>query len=178
MIQAEIGGAAKVDGSTGLQAPGFMIRDFTLDSQAGEKVQISSFRGRANLVLVFPADSDAMHAFLRDLENESGKFREEEAEIVVIDGRERRESSMPSPQNGSSILVLLDPTLTVYRLFGAVDQNGQPVPLVHVTDRFGEIVSTCVAPACAMPPDVGEILHTLEFLNQQCPECEPPEWPR
>jgi hypothetical protein len=26
-------------------------------------------------------------------------------------------------------------------------------------------------------PKVAEILSWLEFVNSQCPECDPPEWP-
>jgi hypothetical protein len=26
-------------------------------------------------------------------------------------------------------------------------------------------------------PLAGEVLHWLAFINSQCPDCEPPEWP-
>lgn len=54
MIQAEIGGAARVDPGICVQRPGFMIRDFTLKFSPGKNVRISSFRGGSNLVVVFP----------------------------------------------------------------------------------------------------------------------------
>lgn len=172
IIQAEIGGAAKVDPGTGVQRPGYMIRDFSLKSSAGEDIRISGFRGRSNLVLVFAGRSDAMRDFLSEMAQRSREFSEQETRIVAILARRCEERSLPT-SNVSSILGLYDETLAVHCLSGATNENGCPTPLVYVTDRFGEIVSTY-----ASPPKVDEILSTLEFVNHQCPECEPPEWPR
>jgi len=177
MIQAEIGGAARVDPGTGIQRPGFMIRDFTLDSSRGEKIRMSSFRGRVNLVLVFPGYSDAMRVFLEDAAKHSPQFSEQETCVVAIVPGSPEESTIPT-SIGSSIVVLFDKLHRVYRLSGATDENGCPIPLVYLTDRFGEIVSTYAAPGHSMPPGIEEIISLLEFVNQQCPECEPPEWPR
>ena len=173
MTQAEVGGAARVDPGTGLQRPGYMIRDFILQSSSGQNIQISSFRGRANLVLVFPGYSGAMRILLEDAARYSREFLELEATVVVVSPRQQQENTL-----NPSILVLHDSTHAVHRLYGATDEHGRPVPVVYVTDRYGEIISTYAAPGHIMPPKLEEILGTLEFLNQQCPECEPPEWPR
>lgn len=177
MIQAEIGGAARVDPGIGVQRPGFMIRDFTLTSSGGESIRISGFRGRSNLAVVFPGYSDAMRVFLAELVRHGCDFSDQDttALVVVPHGPEVR--AIPTPAN-SPIVVLYDETHRVYRLSGAIDEDGRPMPLVYLTDRFGEIVSTYVAPGHSMPPGVDEMLSTLEFVNHQCPECEPPEWPR
>lgn len=177
MIQAEIGGAARVDPGMGVQRPGFMIRDFTLVSSRGESVSISSFRGRSNLVVVFPGYSDAMRIFLEDAARHAEALEEENTTLVTVVpyGPEESESAAA---NCSPAIILHDKTHAVYRLSGATDNNGRPVALVYLTDRFGEIAATYVAPGHSMPPSIKEILSTLEFLNHQCPECEPPEWPR
>ncbi len=177
MIQAEVGGAARVDPGIGVQKPGFMIRDFTLVSNRGGLVPLSSFRGRSNLVVVFPGHSDAMRIFLEDMVRRGHEFSEQETTVVAILPYGPEERGITIAHN-SLILVLHDKTHAVYRLSGATDENGAPVPLVYLTDRFGEIVSTYIAPGHPMPPSVKEILSTLEFVNCQCPECEPPEWPR
>ncbi len=176
-IQAEIGGAARIDPGTGAQRPGYMIRDFTLRSLQGENVRISSFRGCANLVLVFSGQSDAMRGFLNEMAKHSREFSEQETRVVAILARGREKRSIPT-SNDSPIVELYDETLTVHHRSGATDENGYPVPLVYVTDRFGEIVAIYGVPGHALPPKVEEILRTLEFVNHQCPECEPPEWPR
>lgn len=177
MIQAEIGGAARIDPGIGVQRPGFMIRDFTLKSSGGEEVRISSFRGHANLVVVFPGYSDAIRIFLKDIARHGRAFSEQDATVVAIAPHGPEERGSPNVKD-APVLVLHDKTHRVYRLSGATDENGRPVPVVYLTDRFGEIISTYAAPGHSMPPDIGEILGMLEFINHQCPECEPPEWPR
>lgn len=154
-----------------------MIRDFTLDSSRGEEIRISSFRGRVNLVLVFPGYSDAMRVFLEDAAKHSSQFSEQDTCVVAVVPKSPEESPIPA-SIGSSIVVLFDKLHRVYRLSGATNENGYPIPLVYLTDRFGEIISTYAAPGHSMPPRIEEILSLLEFANQQCPECEPPEWPR
>ena len=177
MIQAEIGGAARVDPGIGVQRPGFMIRDFALPSSRGEHVRLSMLRGQSNLLVAFPGYSDAMRAFLQDIERHGRAFVEQETTVLVV-APYGPEDQATAFAEGSPILVLYDKTHAVYRLSGATDENGSLRPLVYLTDRFGEIVSTYVAPAHSMPPSIEEILRTLEYVNQQCPECEPPEWPR
>ncbi len=177
MIQAEIGGAARVDPGIGVQRPGFMIRDFTLLFNRGENLLISSFRGRCNLIVVFPGYSDAMRVFLEDVGRHDREFSKQDTTVVAVVPHGPMEQGVLIA-NSSRILVLHDKTHAVYRLSGATDENGCLVPLVYLTDRFGEIVSAYVAPSHSIPPSVEEILSTLEFVNQQCPECEPPEWPR
>ena len=177
MFQAEIGGAARVDPGFGLQRPGYLIRDFTLENSAGENIRISSFRGRANLLLVFPGYSEGMRAFLEDAARHSREFSDQEATLVAVIayGPEEREIlTTVAP----SILVLHDRTHSAYRLSGALDEEGKLIPLVYLTDRFGEIVLSYSLPGNTMPPNVDQVLRTLEFLNHQCPECEPPEWPK
>ncbi len=176
-IQAEIGGAARIDPGTGVQRSGYMIRDFTLRSSRGEDVRVSDFRGSANLVLVFPGYSKAMRAFLDEAAMHSADWSGQEARVIAVLPYGGKEHAGPA-QDHSSILELYDEAFAVHRRSGAADDNGRPVPVIYVTDRFGEIVSTYVVQGDASPPGVEEILRTLEFVNHQCPECEPPEWPR
>ncbi|MGH9561731.1 MAG: peroxiredoxin family protein [Terracidiphilus sp.] len=176
MIQAEVGGAARVDPGNGVQRPGFMIRDFTLVSNRGENIRISSFRGQSNLALVFPGHSDAMRGFLEVLQGHGREFSEQDTVLVAIVPCGPEDQTIPIEKN-SPILVLYDKSHAVYQRSGAIE-NGRPAPLVYLTDRFGEIVSAYVAPEHSMPPSLEEILSTLDFTNNQCPECEPPEWPR
>jgi peroxiredoxin len=176
MIQADIGGGARVTPGHGVQRPGYMVRDFALKSSEGKEVRASSFRGQANLVLVFPRQSDAMHAFLSEASRRRPEFSEQDAVVIAILPNRREEQRIPH-SDSSPIFELYDETLHVHHLSGTTDESGSPIPMIYVTDRFGEIVSTHVA-ADHAPPSVKEILHMLEFVNHQCPECEPPEWPR
>jgi len=177
MIQADIGGGARVDPGYGMQRPGYMLRDFALRSSQGEDVRISSFRGQTGLVLVFPGYSDALFAFLDEASRHRPEFNEQEAIVIAVLPYRREERSIPTSES-LLILELNDETLHVHHLSGATDESGRPIPIIYVTDRFGEIVSTYVVSDNASLPRVEEILRMLEFVNHQCPECEPPEWPR
>lgn len=187
MIQAEVGGAARIDPGTGLQRPGHMVRDFELPSTTGGRVRISSFRGRKNLLLVFPGHSDEMRALLEEASKRSSEFATQEAVIIAVLPEPRSEEETSGANHvakndsaanpDSCVVVLHDESRSAYRLSGGLDKVGESIPLLYLTDRFGEIASAYSAQSKAEPPSLDEILRTLDFLNQQCPECEPPEWP-
>ena len=154
-----------------------MMRDFVLATARDEIVRLSNFRGRSNLAVVFPGYSDAMRVFLEEVARHICEFTDQDTAVLVVLPHGPEERAFPIANN-SPIVVLYDKTHEVYRLSGATDENGRPVPLIYLTDRFGEIISAYATQDHSMPPSVGEILSALEFVNYQCPECEPPEWPR
>lgn len=149
MIQAEIGGAARVDPGNGVQRPGFVIRDFTLPASADQAVRISSFRGCSNLVLVFTGYSAAIRALLEDVARHAQEFSEQETTVVAVVPHWPEEKEI-IVSSSSLIHILHDKAHAAYRLSGAIDENGCPVPLLYLTDRFGEIVATHLAPSYPM----------------------------
>ena len=48
---------------------------------------------------------------------------------------------------------------------------------IYITDRFGEVFAVFRESEKQAMPSVQEILGWLSFVNSQCPECSPPEWP-
>ena len=65
----------------------------------------------------------------------------------------------------------------MHREFGAADEAGRPAPAVYITDRYGEVFGSYRSAGGQALPKLEEILDWLAFINSQCPECEPPEWP-
>jgi peroxiredoxin len=174
MSQAEIGGGARIDSGSGLQRPGYVIRDFILYSVQGEPIQISNYRRRANLVLVFSGEGPLSESLLRTLAAKKEEFKQQDAIPILILAQQALELKSWAEQ----LLVLIDENQRVHSLYGAVDQHGRPVPVLYVTDRFGEIAAVYSAAGGAQLPAFDAVLKLLEFINHQCPECEPPEWPR
>jgi len=178
MLQAESAGGGRVDPEAGLQKPGYLLRDFALTSTLGARVQISDYRGRSNLVIVFSGDDASELDFLQDAAERRKEITEQDATVIV--------ALQPSPQNVHSIdkwqnlpfPILIDDDGRIHRLYGALDEQEKPFPVIYVTDRFGEIVSVYAVLEGKKLPGTDEVLRTLEFINSQCPECEPPEWPR
>jgi peroxiredoxin len=72
--------------------------------------------------------------------------------------------------------VLADEDGRIHSEVGAVNPRGSAAA-VYVTDRFGEVFGLYRTRDGQALPKVAEILSWLEFVNSQCPECEPPEWP-
>jgi hypothetical protein len=73
--------------------------------------------------------------------------------------------------------VLADQDGRIHRQAGAIGPHGQEAAAVYVTDRFGEVFGVYRTSDGQPLPGVADILSWLEFVNSQCPECEPPEWP-
>ena len=128
-IQAEVGGAARIDPGNGVQRPGYMIRDFTLSSSSGEEVRISSFRGSDNLVMVFPGQSKPMRVFLDHAATHSHDSADQESRVIAVLPYDRKEHAI-SAEGASPILELYDETLAVHRRSGAVDEDGRLVPII------------------------------------------------
>jgi peroxiredoxin len=178
MLQAEVGGGGRVDPEEGLQKPGYLIRDFVLMSAQGGRVQISDYRGRSNLVLVFAGQAGIKFDVLRDAAKRYQDFTQQDAVVVAVFPYNSQKTRLLKIWTTLPFVVLADDDGRVHSLYGAVDEHGMPCPVIYVTDRFGEIVSVYDVRGGKHLPSTDEILKVLEFINHQCPECEPPEWPR
>lgn len=176
MLQAEIGGGGRIDPLDGIQRPGYVIRDFSLPTIFGDRLRISDYRGRANLVLFFLGSSSQGDGLIEGLFKRKQELADEGAVVIVIaphmPGSELQEMA------AKLVLILVDEDAKVHRKFGAIDQQGQAAPVIYITDKFGEIISTHSGLHDQKLPSVSEMMKTLEFINHQCPECEAPEWPR
>lgn len=62
---------------------------------------------------------------------------------------------------------------------GSVTQHNELPPKGHRLREFELTGALGRASAAAGDnlPSVADVLNWLEFVNAQCPECEPPEWP-
>ena len=71
MMQAEVGGGARIDVDRRLQRPGYTVRDFIANRVDGRRIQISDYCGHANLVLVFAGNLRAPMSSWQDLRSRS-----------------------------------------------------------------------------------------------------------
>jgi len=154
---------------------GYRLRDFTLPSSEPRDISISDYRGRANLVLVFGGALDATTAWLQQL-SRVASLREENAQALAV-----LDVSPIIAKRHKDMLRICFPLLAdvggrVHREYGAIDAANCPTSAIYVADRFGEVF-VARQPTQNFASDFDEILRTLQFINSQCPECEPPEWP-
>lgn len=176
-MQAEFTGGA----APHLEYPGrgHVLRNFALLSAAGKQVQISDYRGRANLVLVLAGarGSEPDLNLLQDLSACQAQVLEQEAQVLAVLYCTREQAQIVRNRAGFPFAVLADSEGAVHRSLGALDQAGAPALAVYVADRYGEVFAAWRAALGEAIPGAQEIVSWLEFINRQCPECFPPEWP-
>ena len=171
MSQAEIAGG-KVSPKGELPRIGYRLRDFMLRSTAGAEVRLSDYRSRSNLIVIVGTPSAQRSLLIRDLAAWYQRIREEQAEVLLIIPAmlEEREQPVQLP-----FPVLVDSGRQLYTEYG-LQANSDPISGVFIADRFGELAASYVGSETTNATSAS-ILKWLEFINSQCPECEPPEWP-
>jgi peroxiredoxin len=175
MSQAEIAGG-RLTRPDELPTRGQRLPDFEFVSADGASVRLSDYRGRSNLVLLFTQDDQCTAELLSAVASRYQEIKAEDAQVLAVaptpaDGRRwQRQLALPYS-------VVADPQSKVYPRVGAINSQGQPAAALYVTDRFGEIFAVYRTRDGQPLPAVADVLNWLEFVNSQCPECEPPEWP-
>ena len=157
--------------SEGVPRRGELMRDFALPAASGERVLLSAYRGRKNLVVVFAGAAE--RGWLQQLAQRQEALCREEGRVLVVAAGDAAAKHL---QRGLPFAVLVDTDARVHRVLGAL-KDGQPAPALYVTDRFGEVFAAFRAAEGNSLPDADETVAWLAFVNQQCEECFPPEWP-
>jgi peroxiredoxin len=173
MTQAEIAGGT-VTPANELPSKGHRLSDCELSSVAGTSIRLSDYRGRSNLVLILADDGSRTTSLLSELVRTYDEIKSEECEILVIVRMSHDFVSQLARRLELPFPVLVDAEGRTHAQFGA-DREGETA--VYVTDRYGEVFGVYRTRDGNALPSVTDILSWLEFVNNQCPECEPPEWP-
>lgn len=197
--QAEIAGHL-TRGSAAHPQKGTVLRDPELLLADGSRRLLSAVRGRSNLLMIFTAGQD-LAAFTAKLAENAGALDENNACLLLITPEAGDHSSLSHAPASSSAaasdattshattfqapssralelqVIALDPDGEIHRLLGATDSTENLLPTIYITDRFGEVFAAFQNPSPAAFPSAAEMIRWLEFINQQCEECSPPEWP-
>ena len=178
MTQAEIAGGT-ADAPQARPVKGQLICDFTLVSTGGQKISLSDYRGRFNLVLVFSGGGAGSPdtKVLVEIAADYARFQEEETQVLAIMQCTRAKAATIKQQGNLPFPLLVDDDGRIHRPAGAADKEGHPATAIYITDRFGEVFAVYRAAEGQAIPSVREIVEWLSFINNQCPECSPPEWP-
>lgn len=176
MSQAEIAGGAVTPGNE-LPSKGRRLHDFGLTSADGELIRLSDYRGRSNLVLIFTDERGESQKLLSAVARQYPDIKNEEAEVLAVLWSSGTQTAEAKQTRELPYPVLAGEDGRIHREVGAVDSRGRASAAVYVTDRFGEVFGLYRTRDGQPLPAVGEILNWLEFINNQCPECEAPEWP-
>lgn len=176
MLQAEIAGRV-IPPPEGHPEKGNVLPDFELSSSRGQPVLASAYCGRSNLVLILAADSNLLNDLSSQLESKQQELAENNARVLVMAAGTRQRACELKQELRLNHDLVVDLDGRVHRTLGAIDTAGHFVPMVFVTDRFGEIFAILKIDEHKSIPSAEEVLGWLEFINRQCPECGAREWP-
>ncbi len=174
MSQSEINGGVR-DSPPGALATGRILPEFSLPAVSGGSIRNSDYRGRSNLVVIVADDRPQTSGLMQALADSYALIKTEAAEVLAIvalspEQARERFGNLPYP-------VLVDADGRVQQRLGAITAQGQAAAALYVTDAFGEIQLVHRTREGQTLPAASEVVTLLEFINIQCPECEPPEWP-
>jgi peroxiredoxin len=177
--------------------PGRCLPDFEFVTVEGVRRQLSDFKGRNNVVVILPgADRTLLDALARDhpsLENL-------EAHVIAIltafpfpatarnlftwnitdfprPASSTTRRSLPARSTPWPFDVAVDSDGVLYRMLGARDARGAGGMAIYVTDRWAEVKFACRTLQGDPLPGAQDILEWLAFVDHECPECFPSEWP-
>jgi peroxiredoxin len=164
--------------------PGSMIPSFNLPV-ANRQGCLGpwDYKQRRNLVLVFfHADHcQACRGLLRELSEGYSEFQRLEAEVLAISQAEVETLRQLAHDLGLPFPVLSDRGGRVFDdYFGGHERLRKIAPHgagVFVADRWGSLFTMKIADRGHSLPGESEIREWLEFIEIQCEECFPPEWP-
>ncbi|HJT54017.1 MAG TPA: hypothetical protein VJ848_09220 [Candidatus Angelobacter sp.] len=172
--QAETAG--RLTNSSGARPQrGTVLRDLEVSMADGTRRLLSSVRGTSSLILIFTAGQD-LSIFLAALLTRKSALVQNNARVLLIASKQAQLVEL-SKWRDNVCLPALDQDGGLHRALGATDGQKNPVPTIYITDRFGEVFAAFRSENPTSLPDMEEIIRWLEFIEQQCEECSPPEWP-
>jgi len=147
---------------------GRCLPDVEVVTIGGVRKRLSDFKGRKNLLVILTGEDGA--GLPAAMATAAADINRNEGHVIVI-------LPYPSPEALRwPFDVVADPDGTIRRKFSSADSR-EPCLSVFTTDRWGEVVFACQTGRGDPAPGAADLLDWLRFVDQQCPECFPSEWP-
>ena len=165
--------------STGQLIPNFRLSAVNRNGQVGSW----DYKQHRNLVLIFFRTLECLKCkqLLREISEHYGQYQEKEAEVLAISTDEIDRLRQLAQDLALPFPLLSDSDRRVTNLYlKHTEQSGDSVPFeasIFVADRWGAIFSTRIIETDHDVAAEAEIRDWLEFIELQCEECFPSEWP-
>lgn len=164
---------------TGRLLPNFRLSAANREGQVGPW----DYKQHRNLVLIFfrSAECQKCKQLLREIAEHYGDYKEKEAEVLAISteeiGRLRQltqDLALPFPvlsdsDGKATDLYLKHPEQIANQTFDVA---------IFIADRWGALFSTKRIEIDHDLPVEAEVREWLDFIELQCEECFPSEWPQ
>lgn len=154
---------------------GECLRDFRYVTVDGDERRLSDFKGRNNLVLILTGGPE--NGLLDAVAQAYSEVQQMEGRGIVILKCEREEAIRGRVSRHWPFDVAVDMAGALHRELGAEDRMGVTGTAVYITDRWAEVFFASRTTGEEPEPEIKELLDWLAFIDHQCPECFPSEWP-
>jgi peroxiredoxin len=169
-----------VDASAQVLKPGKMIPPFRLPG-ANQPQHLGpwDYKQHKNLVLFFfhSPRCAPCRQLLRDLAMDYPEYPQLNAEVLAISQNGIEELSQLQRELGLPFPLLSDIDGKVLSAYLSQAAGRLHETAIFVADRWGSLYTKATATDADALPGEGEIRDWLSFIEIQCPECFPPEWP-
>lgn len=137
------------------------------------------YKQNKNLVLFFfhSPQCEPCRQLLRDLAKGYSEYPQLNTEVLGICEAGIEELSQLQRELGLPFPLLSDEGGKVFGAYLGQMGGGLAQTAVFVADRYGVLYTRATATDADELPGEGEIRDWLSFIEIQCPECFPPEWP-
>jgi peroxiredoxin len=157
--------------------PGMLLPAFSLPEANGEReISLWDYKPRRNLALLFVNDVLQQEPLLHAIAQHYSEYRELNAEVLVISpkaserGSKFQSGTLPFP-------ILFDKVGELRRKCLGSGTAADSQSMALIADRWGEVYGKMILREHSAVADEEEIRKWLQFVDMQCEECFPPEWP-
>lgn len=145
----------------------------------GAQTGPGQYKQHRNLVLIFfhSATCQQSRQLLSDITSHYGEYREKETQVLAISADDSKQLQRLARELALPFPLLTDINGKVTKKF--LKYNAAPAgAAVFIADRWGAIFAKEVFENDNDLLAEAEIRKWLEFIEIQCEECFPPEWPQ
>lgn len=164
---------------TGRLLPNFRLSAANRDGQVGPW----DYKQHRNLVLIFfrSAECQKCKQLLREIAEHYGDYKEKEAEVLAISTEEIDRLRQLTEDLALPFPILSDSDGKVTDLYGKDPEQIADRAFdiaIFIADRWGALFSAKRIQIDHDSPVEAEVREWLEFIELQCEECFPSEWPQ
>ncbi len=158
----------------GFQVPkvGELAPDFILPQVGGASVQLSAYRGKQPVVLAFTRIFTEKlfcpfcYPHINDLNDRYADIKAKGAELLMISSTDPVQSERVVTDLSLSYPFLFDPDCEIFRLYGAGQALGAPLPAQFIIDPTGRIWYRHLFTFADTNADPDALLDELSRLNE------------
>jgi peroxiredoxin len=154
-----------------------LLPPFSLpDANGGRQISLWGYKSRRNLALLFLQEYSRFGSLLNLIAQRYSDYREINAEVLVI-SPEVPETQTTLPSRDLPFPILFDKDSEVRRKCLGSEYPAESGAMALIADRWGEVQGRVILHPERAAADAEELRKWLEFVDMQCGECFPPEWP-